>query len=307
MKYNIEIKSDNRSLVCIPEFQINPGSLTLLLGESGIGKSLISKAIYGLLSSPELEVRLNQSAYTNYLESTICGQIQENGFFVFQEPSSHLNPLRTLNQQLNEGSIKDPSQNREILTHLFPTFSETEREQLLSVFPKPFRPSGGEKQRILIAMAFKKMALLQKNKSNESVLFVFDEPTGSLDNTYRNVFLKMLLTAQKNLKFTALLITHDYSMISEIVSNYPELLPGINFQELAVKTDCLVQKVFSPRFYLDWLGSVKPKGQKQKNSQKPLLVLNQNIQVFKRHLTISTEQQNGKPSPLEIYPEKRCI
>jgi len=158
LKYDIEIASANRSLVQIAEFELKPGTLTLLLGESGIGKSLISKSIFGLLSSEDLEITLNHSKYGEYIKSSTCAEIQENGFFVFQEPSSHLNPLRTLNQQLNEGSITDPSNNRAILSRLFPSFSDSEREQLLSVFPKPHRPSGGEKQRILIAMAFKKMS-----------------------------------------------------------------------------------------------------------------------------------------------------
>jgi ABC-type dipeptide/oligopeptide/nickel transport system ATPase component len=91
-----------------------------LLGESGIGKSLISKAIFGLLSSDDLEITLNNSPYTDYTKSLTCAEIQEKGFFVFQEPSSHLNPLRTLDQQLNEGSIHDPSSNRQILARLFP-------------------------------------------------------------------------------------------------------------------------------------------------------------------------------------------
>jgi peptide/nickel transport system ATP-binding protein len=302
LKYDIEIASDNRSLVQITEFEVKPGTLTLLLGESGIGKSLISKAIFGLLSSDDLEIQLNQSNYTEYTDSSTCTEIQENGFFVFQEPSSHLNPLRTLDQQLNEGSIKDPSKNRDILSRLFPAFSDTEREQLLSVFPKPYRPSGGEKQRILIAMAFKKMLLLTKNSSNENALFVFDEPTGSLDNAYRNIFLKMLLTAQKDYKFTALLITHDYSMISEISDHYSELLPFINFQELCVQKNGLTQKNFFPDSYINWLGSVKPSGKNQNKSKEPLLSLHSEIQVFNRRLNIASDQQHRNPSSLEVYP-----
>ena len=115
MKYEVEIYSDNRPLVQISEFELKPGMVTLLLGESGIGKSLISKTIFGLLSPDELKISLNQLPYSEYIKGSTCTEIQEKGFFVFQEPSSHLNPLRTLAQQLNEGSISDPATNETIL------------------------------------------------------------------------------------------------------------------------------------------------------------------------------------------------
>jgi peptide/nickel transport system ATP-binding protein len=302
VKYDIEISADNRTLVKIQEFGIRPWALTLLLGESGIGKSLISKAIFGLLSSDDLEVTLNNSPYSDYTQSDTCHQIQEEGFFVFQEPSSHLNPLRTLNQQLNEGSITDHANNKQIIARLFPAFSESEREQLLSVFPKPYRPSGGEKQRILIAMAFKKISLLSKKTGNKSALFIFDEPTGNLDNEYRNIFLKMLISTQKELKFTVLLITHDYSMISEISEQYPQMLADIDFQELCMKKNGLTLKSFSPDSYLNWLGSVKPKEQKQDSGQKPILSLHSKLHVFNRRLTLTTDLKDSNPCDLEIYP-----
>lgn len=302
MKYNINIKSEDRSLVHIDNFELKPGYLTILLGESGIGKSLISKAIFGLLPADELKIDINQTDYSEYIKSSTCEDIQKEGFFVFQEPSSHLNPLRTLYQQLNEGSIENPSSNRSILAKLFPSFDEKERDQFLEIFPKPYRPSGGEKQRILIAMAFKKMALLNRQTINNSALFIFDEPTGSLDNTYRNIFLKMLLNAQKDLKFTALLITHDYSMISEISKNYPELLSFIHYHELSVKKNQHYQKIFSPDSYLSWLESVQPKKSQYKRSAQPLLSLHQEIQVFDRRLILSLDKDYNRPAPLEIFP-----
>ena len=302
MKYDIKISTEKRLLVNIKGFKLNPGTVTLLLGESGIGKSLISKAIFGLLSSDDLDISLNNSPYADYTQSPVCNDTQEKGFFVFQEPSSHLNPLRTLDRQLNEGSIHDPSNNRQILSRLFPVFSETERDQLLSVFPKPYRPSGGEKQRILIAMAFKKISLLPRQSTNQSALFIFDEPTGNLDNEYRNIFLKMLLTAQKELNFTALLITHDYSMISEISNQYPGMLSQIDFQELCMKRNSLTMDSFSPDSYLSWLGSVIPEQESQVPSRQPVLSLHSEIHAFNRRFTIASDLKQKNPCPLEIFP-----
>lgn len=232
MIYDIKIATPNRILVDIKQYELEEDKITLLLGESGIGKTLISRAIFGLLSPSELDIEINQKGYSDYLKSEECQEKGNKGFFVFQEPSSHLNPMRNLDKQINEGSIIDRTSNNDILSQLFPTLSDSERKNFLSVFPKPYRPSGGEKQRILIAMAFKKIALLQQKKQTKQTLFVFDEPTGNLDNQYRNVFLNMLIKAHQMIPFTALLITHDYSMISEITNRYPEMKQQINYRDI---------------------------------------------------------------------------
>jgi ABC-type glutathione transport system ATPase component len=302
VNYDIYIATTERTLVDISDFELNPGTLTFLLGESGIGKTLISKAIFGLLPAMELDVTINDQGYTEYISSPICTDIQKQGFFVFQEPSSHLNPMRTLAEQLNEGSIRDTSANKQILSRLFPAFSEAEREHLLSIFPKPYRPSGGEKQRILIAMAFKKMAGMHEKNKGDSPLFIFDEPTGNLDDEYRNIFLKMLITAQQQLDFTALLITHDYSMITEIVHHYPDRLPQIDFQELSMKNDELQQLPFSADMYVKWLDTVEPVKYNESIPDKPKLSLHETIHVFDRRLTVTADPQYSNPCALEIYP-----
>ncbi len=302
MNYDLHIATTERTLVDISDFGLKPGTLTFLLGESGIGKTLISQAIFGLLPATELDITINDQAYAEYINSSICTEVQKQGFFVFQEPSSHLNPMRTLADQLNEGSISDTSANKQILSRLFPAFSESEREHLLSIFPKPYRPSGGEKQRILIAMAFKKMAGMLQKKKGDSHLFIFDEPTGNLDDEYRNIFLKMLITAQQELQFTALLITHDYSMISEIIHHYPDRLPQIDFQELRTQKGKLKQFPFSADMYIHWLDTVSPVKSSRPSPDTLILSLDAEIQVFDRRLTVSTDQQYSNPCALEIYP-----
>ncbi len=302
MNYDLHIATTERTLVDISDFGLKPGTLTFLLGESGIGKTLISKAIFGLLPATELDITINDQTYAEYISSPICIDIQKQGFFVFQEPSSHLNPMRTLAEQLNEGSIRDTSANKQILSHLFPAFSESEREHLLSIFPKPYRPSGGEKQRILIAMAFKKMAGMPQKQKGGSHLFIFDEPTGNLDDEYRNIFLKMLIMAQQQLNFTALLITHDYSMISEIIQHYPDRLPQIDFQELCMQKNELQQLPFSADLYVKWLGTVRPVKYNESIPDKPKLSLDEKIHVFDRRLTITADPEYSNPCALEIYP-----
>ena len=302
MKYAIHIKGNKRTLVHIPEFEIQSGKITFLLGESGIGKTLISRAVFGLLAGEELNVQINGDPYARYLVSSHCRDMRDKGFFVFQEPSSHLNPMRRLSAQLDEGSIADSTWDKEIISRLFPGFNEAERQRFLQVFPKPYRPSGGEKQRFLIAMAFKKILKLTQNIANPDALFIFDEPTGNLDNQYRNLFLQMLIEAQQQYRFTAIVITHDYSMIGEISARYPDMLAQINFSEIRLLEKTLQQIHFSPRLYLDWLSGVQPPVKDATVSSSPVLELSPQIRVFDRQLTVTSDAAGTTPSPLEIYP-----
>ncbi len=297
MRYDIHIVADGRNLVKIDQFEITPGKITLLLGESGIGKTLISRAIFGLLPERELCITINGQPYSEYLSGPECHNIQTQGFFVFQEPSSHLNPLLTLYEQLNEGAIENPSSNQNILKQLFPSFDDIELDQLLGVYPKPFRPSGGEKQRMLIAMAFKKMALLK----NPNALFIFDEPTGNLDNDYRNIFLKMLIGVHNSMAVTALLITHDYSMISEILAKYSGISDQIEFNELRIANSRQIQVRFSTDSYFNWLGSLKPATFRVRDNRKPILRMQQEVGVFNRTLTISSDKDHQGPTSMDIF------
>jgi len=70
--------------------------ITVLFGESGIGKSLAGKALFGLLDEEEYRVVVNGESYRDYCSRPEVAAARQNGFFMFQEPSSHLNPLQTI-------------------------------------------------------------------------------------------------------------------------------------------------------------------------------------------------------------------
>jgi peptide/nickel transport system ATP-binding protein len=297
LKFDIFISAGSRILVETEAFEVKPGKITLLLGESGIGKTLISRAISGLLPEKELTIRVNGRPYAEYLAGPVCRMIQSQGFFVFQEPSSHFNPMLTLEQQLNEGAIADTGSNDAILQQLFPSFSSGELRRLLEVYPKPYRPSGGEKQRMLIAMAFKKMTLLK----DTDVLYIFDEPTGNLDNVYRNIFLKLLIQAHQTLPLTSLLITHDYSMISEIQKKYSGMLERIEFTELRISDHHQIQVPFLTGSYTEWLESLRPVATENRSATGPILRMEPEIEVFDRSLTITSDAGQEIPGAMEIF------
>jgi peptide/nickel transport system ATP-binding protein len=296
--FSIEIAARSRSLVSIENFSFPENGITVLLGESGIGKSLIARAIYGLLDPKLLDISINKQSFSKYLQTSYAKQLRKNSFFVFQEPSTHLNPMLRLSEQLNEGDLASYQERMESLYRLW---QETPREKindLLKLYPKPYRPSGGEKQRILIAMAFKKIDIRQKLDGNSgTTLYVFDEPTGNLDNFYRNIFIKELFDKYRRQAFTILLITHDYSLISEIEHKHADLAGHVNFKELSRSNGELRLNEFAGVGYLSWLQ--QPVQKQQRGSL--LFQLSERIHIFGRELIISRDIQGRQAGPLTIH------
>jgi len=303
--FNITIAKHGRILVHVSDFRIDENKITFLFGESGIGKSLIAKAIYGLLSPQEFTITINGEPYNRYREKEETREIQQSSFFMFQEPSSHLNPLLTIGSQLNEGSLTGRLQDSGILKRLWETKDPDDMKSMLGIYPKPYRPSGGEKQRFLLAMAFLKIEMMQESiPEHVKTFFVFDEPSGSLDNHFRDVFLSILFEKFQKRKFTVLLITHDYSIISAVRTTGSSILKDISYKELSLKHHELTLNNFRPEQYTRWIQSQEEskKAGVRTGSQQPLLRVESGLEVFGRRLVVSRDRNGGRSCPLEIHP-----
>lgn len=304
-QFQIHIARNDRPVVSIDHFELAPGKLTFLFGESGIGKSMISKAIYGLLDPAELDITINGEPYRHYPDAPATRELQRHGFFVFQEPSSHLNPLMRLADQLREGSLAHATNEAEILRHLWDGNPEAAVHKILAVYPKPYRPSGGEKQRVLLAMAFKKLSLfLRQTSTADNHLFVFDEPTGSLDNYFRNLFLGLLLAHFRQRPFTGILITHDYSIISEIFDRHRDVTPRLVFKELVSDNGQVHQRNFEPTEYLNWLKQEKTATFVRGKADKTVLQIKSGYRVFSQVMTFSQRRRDAQKIQREFLEIK---
>jgi peptide/nickel transport system ATP-binding protein len=303
--HSIQIRSNGRQIVATEDFPVMHGDITLLFGESGIGKSLLCKALYGLIDPDELQVTIDGHSYAAHLDNPLTKEIQANSFFVFQEPSSHLNPLMRITEQLGEGSLAQAQDQHQVMRQLWQSSDDPAIRKILELYPKPYRPSGGEKQRILLAMAFQKIDLMLKaGLAGKPTFFVFDEPTGSLDNYYRNLFLYLLFEKYARSPFTIMLITHDYSMISEIYARYRALLGRIHFKELSQCGKGRVQvHDFSTEEYLHWLQQTRPAPVAQSAAATaPVLQVEAEFKVFGRSHRICSDPGRSRPVPLTIRP-----
>ncbi|MBE2279650.1 MAG: ATP-binding cassette domain-containing protein [Ignavibacteriaceae bacterium] len=283
-KWNISAAKNGNEFLNIEGFEYHKNKINFLFGESGIGKSLISKIIYGAAAEYGLEIKVNGVTYEKYLESDINKKIRKNGFFVFQEPSTHLNPLEKISTQLTEGDLTSLRNETEIFNEISPGVSKTETESILSVYPKTFRPSGGEKQRILLTMALKKIKIYQSGSEDAETLFVFDEPTGSLDNKMRNAFIDYLLITHSYKNFSAIFITHDYSIISYIENRHKNLVQNILYSEL-YKAKTLEFRKFDPAKYLNWIKERKNISKSKKvGNGDVVLQFDQGVEIFGKRL-----------------------
>lgn len=305
LRYDIRIAAGQRVLVDIQDFRFARAGVTVLFGESGIGKSLIARAIYGLLDTDDLEASVNGEEFRRYAAGPEAEGIRKNGFFVFQEPSSHLNPLLSLGEQLREGSLAATAGETELLRELWDSDERRQIEGLLRVYPKPHRPSGGEKQRMFLAMALKKIDSVLAGGDDgaaDQALFVFDEPTGSLDNRARDTFLSLLLNRYRRKRCTMLVITHDYSMISEIARSHADLRGQISFRELRRTGGGLELRTFEAQTYLGWLKGREKGATGGDRSGEPVLRVESPLGVFGRTLSISRDPAGQQETALELYP-----
>jgi len=188
-------------------FTVEKGETVALVGESGSGKSVTALSILRLLPYPQAQqptgrILFEDSEITDQSVRTLRGN---RIAMIFQEPMTSLNPLHTIEKQINEVLF--------IHKGLSETAARTRTLELLSLvgIPDPLKRlgsyphelSGGQRQRVMIAMAL----------ANDPDLLIADEPTTALDVTIQAQILTLLKDIQQRLGMALLLITHDLNIV----------------------------------------------------------------------------------------------
>ena len=203
-------------------FDIAPGEILGVVGESGAGKSITGAAIIGLLEPPGriaagqivLEgERIDQYGFEQmrHIRGKRIGAI-------FQDPLTSLNPLHTIGRQLIE-TIQthlplDDQQARERAISLLKDTGIPAPEQRLEHYPHQF--SGGMRQRVVIALAL----------AAEPKLIVADEPTTALDVSIQAQIITLLKSICHQHQAAVMLITHDMGVIAETCDRVAVLYAG---------------------------------------------------------------------------------
>ncbi len=170
-------------------FDVRKGETLALVGESGSGKSVTALSILQLLpypvaSHPTGSIRFGDTEMVGAGERSLR-KVRGNAIsMVFQEPMTSLNPLHSVEKQINEVLFihkgLNPAQARARTLELLRLVGLPEAEKRLAAFPHEL--SGGQRQRVMIAMAL----------ANEPELLIADEPTTALDVTIQAQILELL-------------------------------------------------------------------------------------------------------------------
>ena len=202
-------------------FHINEKETLALVGESGSGKSLTALSCVRLLPSHARVIGEINFQEKNLLAGSELSlqKIRGNQIsYIFQEPMTSLNPLQTINQQIEE-SIRlhrkiSKKEAREIAETLLQKVGLTHSIKNRSSYPH--RLSGGQRQRAMIAMAL----------SNNPKLLIADEPTTSLDVSVENQILCLLEELKEQFGMSILFITHDLNIVRRIASRVVVMRSG---------------------------------------------------------------------------------
>jgi peptide/nickel transport system ATP-binding protein len=203
-------------------FEIAPGEILGVVGESGAGKSLTGAAIIGLLEPPGRiasgQVMLEGQRIDNLPYEQMRRIRGRKIGAIFQDPLTSLNPLYTVGRQLVET----------IQSHL-PVSGEEARQRAISLledtgipaareridhFPHQF--SGGMRQRVVIALAL----------AAEPKLIVADEPTTALDVSIQAQIISLLKRVCQQRGAAVMLITHDMGVIAETCDRVAVMYAG---------------------------------------------------------------------------------
>lgn len=217
-------------------FLIYKGKTLGLVGESGCGKSLTSKAIMRLnqevcqVSGQILLKDKNKEIDVVKLkrDSTEIRSLRgKKVSMIFQEPMTAFSPLYTIGNQIMEMILLHETNNkkeaRNIALEMLSRVGIDNAQERIDQYPHEF--SGGMRQRAMIAMAL----------SCNPELLIADEPTTALDVTIQAQVLEIMKGLQKDLGMAILFITHDLSIIAEMSDEVAVMYLGKIIEKADVK------------------------------------------------------------------------
>ena len=215
---------------------LSKGQTFALVGESGCGKSMTALSLLRLLPDNAViqsgQVQLSDVDVFQLSENQMRCIRGRRISIIFQEPSSSLNPVMTVGDQILEVIFQHTqlqgAQARARAVEWFTKVGLPEPERRMGSYP--FEMSGGQLQRVMIAIAL----------AAEPDLLIADEPTTALDVTIQAQILDLLKSLQQERGMAMLLITHDLAVVSGMADQVALMYAG-QIVEVASAADFFVR------------------------------------------------------------------
>lgn len=203
-------------------FQLNEGKTLAIVGESGSGKSVTSMALTKLLP-PEPLCRVSGSASLDGeslfdLSASEMRAVRGKQIaYIFQEPSTSLNPYYTVGNQIAEAIKYHRDDVPDTWAEVVKLLDQVGiRDPEMRAADYPHQMSGGMKQRVMIAIAL----------ACQPRILVADEPTTALDVTIEAQIINLLKDLRASLNMSIILITHNFGIVDEFADDIAVMFRG---------------------------------------------------------------------------------
>ena len=210
---NLDLSLGNKIILDNINFKIKKGETLGLIGQSGSGKTTISRCLTGFYKNYNGEIKYDGINIREISRYKLSRKIQ----LIFQDPYSALNPnIKIINQIIDPIMIHFKINKNEAKTLAIEYLNKVElKKHLFNKYPSEL--SGGERQRVVIARAL----------SLKPELIICDECVSALDKSIQNAILKLLNKLKIELKLTYIFISHDLSLVKHMSDNIIVLKNGI--------------------------------------------------------------------------------
>ena len=228
---SVSLNNGQRVLRSI-NMDLDKGEVRGLVGESGAGKSMIGKAILGILPRAlkidEGEISFQGKDLLTLKSNELRKTIGANAALIPQDPLTALNPSHRVGPQITNRLVDILGWKRnDAISRTYDLLDEVQipdAERVINSFPHEL--SGGMRQRILIASAF----------AAEPKLIIADEPTTALDVTVQKQILKLIREMQARHGTTLLFVTHDLGVVSKVCQSLSVLYSGKVIEDTLVSS-----------------------------------------------------------------------
>ncbi|MBT4355811.1 MAG: ABC transporter ATP-binding protein [Rhodospirillaceae bacterium] len=228
---SVSLNNGQRVLRSI-NMDLDKGEVRGLVGESGAGKSMIGKAILGILPRAlkidEGEIFFQGKDLLTLKSNELRKTIGANAALIPQDPLTALNPSHRIGPQITNRLVDILGWKRnDAISRTYDLLDEVQipdAERVINSFPHEL--SGGMRQRILIASAF----------AAEPKLIIADEPTTALDVTVQKQILKLIKEMQVRHGTTLLFVTHDLGVVSKVCQSLSVLYSGKVIEDTLVSS-----------------------------------------------------------------------
>ncbi len=213
-------------------YDISPGEILGVVGESGCGKSVTVMSVLGL--APQGKIVSGEAIFKGVdllkLSKDDLRHVRGKDMsMIFQDPMTSLNPVFRVGPQISEplkahdSKLSDDDAKKRGI-ELMELVGISQADTRYRQYPHEF--SGGMRQRAMIAMAI----------ANSPSVLIADEPTTALDVTIQAQILEVLRTAQRETHAATVLITHDLGMIAEMADRIVVMYAGRVVEQADVET-----------------------------------------------------------------------